>query len=137
MDDDELAALLTGARTIAVVGASTSPGKPSHRIPALLLEAGYRVIPIHPTAEEVVGQRAYPSLSAAPIAIDIVDVFRPSTEAPGIARQAAEAGARALWLQLGLSSPEAERIAAEAELVYVEDRCIAETVHRLGVRSGH
>ncbi len=134
MNDDELRTLLEGSTTIAVVGASTDPHKPSNRIPALLIEAGYTVIPVHPSASEILGQRAYPSLAEVPVHADIVDVFRPADETPGIARQAVDIGAKTLWLQLGIASSEAASIATASGLNYVEDRCIGETVQRLEVR---
>lgn len=129
----DLRGLLESARTIAVVGASTNPTKAAHRIPAALISAGYRVIPVNPGADEIFGRRAYPSLADVPESIDIVDVFRPSDEAADIARQAVEVGAGALWLQAGITSPEARTIANEAGLVYVEDACIGAVVGQLGI----
>ena len=134
MTDDELRAILDRSTTVAVVGASTDPEKAANRIPAELLEAGFTVIPVHPKADEILGQRAYPTLADVPVAIDIVDVFRPGDEAPGIARQAADVGAKTLWLQLGITSPEAASVAADAGITFVEDTCIGQTVRRLGYR---
>ena len=125
--------LLEAARTIAVVGASANPAKAANRIPASLIEAGYRVIPVNPTADAILGEQAYPTLADVPVPIDIVDVFRPTDEAPDIARQAAAVGAKALWLQLGVASDEARAVATEAGLDYVEDRCIGAGVHQLGI----
>jgi len=132
--DTELRALLADATTIAVVGASTDPTKAASRIPALLIEAGYTVIPVHPTAREILAQPVYATLADVPVPIDIVDVFRPAAEAPGIAEQAAAVGARALWLQLGITSIEARQIADRAGMTYLEDICIGETARRLGAR---
>lgn len=132
MTDDELLALLRGVRTIAVVGASARPGKPSHSIPALMIEAGYTVVPVNPSASEILGRRAYPSLADVPHAIDVVDVFRPAEEAPSVAEQAVAIGARVLWLQLGITSPGARRIAESAGLTYLENICIGHTTRRLG-----
>jgi predicted CoA-binding protein len=126
-------AVLEGARTVAVVGCSTDPGKAAHRIPAQLQAAGYRVIPVHPQADEILGERAYRTLGEIPEAVDLVDVFRPPAEAPEVARQAVAIGAEALWLQLGIRSPEARSIAAEAGLVYVEDRCTGADVRWFGI----
>jgi predicted CoA-binding protein len=131
-NDTELKALLDGATRIAVVGASTNPSKASSQIPALLIKAGYTVIPVHPTATEILGQPTYPTLAEIPGRVDIVDVFRPAAEAPAIAEQAVAIGAGALWLQLGITSPEARRIADQAELTYLEDICIGATTQRLG-----
>lgn len=117
--------LLSKARTIAVVGLSTQPWKAAHSVPAAMQAAGYTVIPVHPSAKEILGQTAYRSLLDVPVKVDIVDVFRPSDEAAGIAEQAVAIGAGALWLQLGLTSDLARQIAADGGLAYVEDRCIA------------
>jgi predicted CoA-binding protein len=130
--DAELAKLLNSAVTIAVVGTSTNPEKAAHKVPAILVDAGYTVIPVHPTATEILGRRAYPRLADIPGHVDIVDVFRPATEAPGIAEQAVAIGAGALWLQLGVTSTEAGRIAERAGLAFVQDTCIGETTRRLG-----
>jgi len=135
MTDDELRQLIQGSMVVAVVGASTDERKPSHQIPKILRERGFTMIPIHPKATEILGQKAYPTLSDVPVAIDIVDVFRPADEAPDIAEQAAAIGARALWLQLGITSPQARAIAEAADLRYVEDRCIGETVNRLDLHA--
>lgn len=116
---------LAEAGTIAVVGLSRSPAKAAHSVPAALQEAGFRIIPVHPSADELLGEKAYRALTDIPEPVDLVDVFRPAPEAPGIARQAVAIGARTLWLQQGIVSPEARRIATEAGLNYVEDRCTA------------
>lgn len=131
MKDRKLRGLLEAATTIAVVGASTNPEKASNRIPAQLMRAGYTVIPIHPTADEILGQPAYPTLADVPGSIDIVDVFRPAAEAAGIVDQAVAVGAGAVWLQLGISSSEARKAAKRADLAYVEDLCIGATSQRL------
>ncbi len=90
-----------------------------------LLDQGYRVIPVRPGAEEVLGERCVASLAEIDEPIDLVDVFRRAEHAPGVAREAVAAGAKALWLQSGLVSPEARRIAVEGGLDYVEDSCTA------------
>jgi predicted CoA-binding protein len=117
---------LSAAETIAVVGLSRDPAKAAHAVPANLQAAGFRIIPVHPSADELLGERVYRSLTdIIPERVDLVDVFRPAREAPGIARQAVAIGAKTLWLQQGIVSPEARRIAAEGGLDYIEDRCIA------------
>ena len=131
--DEELRALLTSARTIAIVGASAKPDRPSHEIMQILLDAGFDVIPVTPNEQSVLGQRAYPSLVDVPTRIDIVDVFRAAHAAPGIAREAVAIGSRALWLQLGVISEEAAAIARSAGLVVVMDKCIGQTTLRLGI----
>ncbi|SFO95048.1 hypothetical protein SAMN05421810_101496 [Amycolatopsis arida] len=117
--------VLREATTIAVVGLSQHPEKAAHSVPAALQAAGFRVVPVHPSAESVLGEKAYRSLVDVPGPVDVVEVFRPAAEAPEIARQAVRIGARALWLQQGIVSAEARRIAEEAGLDYVEDRCMA------------
>ena len=111
--------------TIAVVGASRDPNKAGGSVPAGLQRRGFRIIPINPYADELFGERVYRSLLDVPGKIDLVDVFRPASDAPEIARQAVAVGARALWLQLDIRSTEARRIAEDAGLDYVEDECTA------------
>jgi len=125
-DLDPIEQLLTAARTIAVVGCSAKPERPSHRVAAYLQRAGYRMIPVNPGLDEVLGERCYPDVLSIPaeLDIDIVDVFRRPAAVPPIADSAIEHGARALWLQLGVGNPEAERRAQEAGLMVVSDRCI-------------
>lgn len=126
--------ILEQASTIAVVGLSTSPFKQAHRIPAVMQAMGYRVIGVHPTAEQLLGERAYRTLAEIPEAVDLVNVFRPAEEAADVALQAVEIGARSLWLQLGIRSVDARRIAVGAGLDYVEDRCIAIDARMHGIR---
>ena len=117
--------ILELATTIAVVGASRDPNKAGGSVPVGLQARGFRIIPVNPFADTLFGERAYRSLSEVPVPIDLVDVFRPAADAPEIARQAVAAGAKALWLQLDIRSPEARRIAEAAGLDYVEDECTA------------
>ncbi|MGH2778204.1 MAG: CoA-binding protein, partial [Actinomycetota bacterium] len=100
-------AVLEKYSVVAVVGISTDPSKAAHRIPQRLKRAGFKIIPVNPAADEVLGEKAYPTLADIPERVDIVDVFRPSEEAAGIAREAVEIGAKALWLQIGVTSDEA------------------------------
>ena len=122
--DTAAARLLRRARTIAIVGMSATPGKAAHDVPAALVAAGWRVIPVNPNAASVLELHAYDRLDEVDELVDIVDVFRPAAEAAGIARQAVAIGARAVWLQLGIVSAEARAIAAAAGIAYVEDTCI-------------
>ena len=117
--------ILRGARTIAVVGASRDPGKAGGSVPYGLQRRGFRIIPVNPYADELFGERAYRLLTDITEHVDVVDVFRPATDAPAIARQAAAIGAGALWLQLDIRSKEARRIAEAAGMDYVEDECTA------------
>ena len=116
--------LLREARTIAIVGLSTDPQRASWFVGNYLQQEGYRVVPIHPKASAILGERAYPDLASVPVPIDIVDVFRPAAEMPGLAREAAACGAKAFWMQLRLASLEAAALARNAGLVVVADRCI-------------
>lgn len=127
------AELLTGSRTIAVVGFSNDPSKPSHRAPMELVRRGWNVIPVNPTVTEVAGMKSYPTLADIPVPVDIVNVFRPSAEAGAIAAQAAAIGAKALWLQKGITSTEARDIAASAGMAFVEDQCAGATAAQLGL----
>ena len=117
--------ILASANTIAVVGLSRDPAKAAHGVPATLQAHGFRIIPVHPSATELLGEKVYRSLKDIPEPVDLVDVFRPSAEAAGIAADAVAIGAKALWLQQGIISAEARRIAEDAGLEYVEDRCTA------------
>lgn len=136
MNDQQLLQILENATTIAVVGASTNPEKPSHQVPLALIKAGYTLIPVHPKASEIFGQTAYPTLADIPEPVDIVDVFRPAGEVPGIAEQAIAIGAKFLWVQEGIISQEAARLAEDAGLTYLEDICIGETTKRLNAGPG-
>ncbi len=108
-----------------MVGASRDPRKAGGSVPVGLQRRGFRIIPINPYADQLFGERVYRSVTEVPEHIDVVDVFRPAADAPEIARQAAAAGASALWLQLDIRSEEARRIAEAAGMDYVEDQCTA------------
>ena len=99
-------------------------------MPAQLQRAGWRIVPVNPRGGTILGEPAHETLAQVPERVAFVDVFRPSAQAPDIARQAVAAGAQALWLQLHLSSVEARRIAESAGLLYVENRCLAVEQHR-------
>jgi predicted CoA-binding protein len=117
--------VLASAKTIAVVGASRDPRKAGGSVPEGLQRRGFRIIPINPFADELFGERVYRTLAEVPVKIDLVDVFRPSADAPDIARQAVAIGAKALWLQEDIRSEEARRIAEAAGMDYIEDECTA------------
>src|SRR5207249_6040051 len=119
--------LLTNATTIAMVGASSNPGKASHGIMKKLKWAGYRVIPVNPREKEVLGEKTYASLLDIPDPVDIVDVFRRSEDTPPIADDAVKIGAKALWLQTGISNEDAAARAKAGGLIVVMDACIGAT----------
>lgn len=129
--DATIRRVLGYTRRIAVVGLSRSSHRPSHGVAAALITQGYDVVPVNPHADEVLGERAYPSLADVVGTIDLVDVFRREQHLPDVTRQAAEVGAKAVWYQLGLRSADGRRIAAEAGLDLVEDRCLKVEVARL------
>ena len=131
--DDELRTIYDATSTIAVVGASDNPGKPAFAIPRQLKDLGYRIVPVNPKGGEILGERAYRSLDDVDVPIDVVDVFRPAEETPEIARQAVKAGAKVLWLQEGIVSDEAARIAREGGLTAVMGICMGATARRLNI----
>lgn len=116
--------ILEQATTIAVVGASDDPDKAAHRIPAKLKDRGWRILPVNPNDDEVLGVVSVPSVADLPDGVDVVDVFRPADEAADIVRAAASRGIKAVWLQAGIASDEARVVAEEAGIDYVEDACI-------------
>jgi len=122
--DQDLKRLLSAASTIAVVGASSNPERPSNGIMRKLKSVGYRVIPVNPNETEVLGERAYASLLDIPEPIDIVDVFRRPEYTPAIADDAVKVGAKALWLQSGVSNEDAAARATTGGLVVVMNACI-------------
>ena len=128
--EDELRSIYLNAKVIATVGASADESKPSHGIPVYLKNQGFQVVPVNPRAEQIFGVKAYPRLEDVPVAVDVVQVFRPVEEAPGIARSAVAIGAKVLWLQEGLYSDEAADIALDAGLTVVMDHCMR-VVHRV------
>jgi uncharacterized protein len=129
--DEKLVSILENARTIAVVGLSSTRDRPSHRVAAYLKSKGYRIIPVNPHETQVLGETAYPSLLDVPEKVDVVDVFRRAEHTPEVARQAVAVGARVLWLQEGIVNEEAGRIAAEGGLDVVMGACMMRTHERL------
>jgi uncharacterized protein len=124
---DDIASLrriLKAHRTIAVVGLSAEWHRPSYFAAKYMQSHGYRIIPVNPRYAAILGEPCYPSLEAIPEAVDMVDVFRKAEDLPPIARSAVAIGAKCLWQQLGVHSPEADRIATAAGLDSVADRCV-------------
>jgi uncharacterized protein len=125
MDDTQMAELLRSARTIAVVGLSASPARASNQVAGYLARAGYELVGVNPTVDGPVdGIPMVGDLSELTEPPDIVDVFRRAEHTPGVAKAAVAIGAGAVWLQLGISNPEAAAIVTGAGLPYVENRCI-------------
>lgn len=116
--------ILNTAKTIAIVGLSPNELRASHFVGFYLKRHGYRVVPVNPREKTILGETSYPDLATIPFAIDVVDVFRAPDAVPGIARDAAKAGASALWCQYGVVSPEGGAIAERAGLKVVMDRCM-------------
>ncbi len=123
-------------RTVAVVGASRDPSKWAHIVPKYLKEHGYRIIPINPTASEILGEKAYKSLMEVPEEVEVVEVFRPSEEVPKIAeeviqRKRTRGDVKVLWLQLGITADEeSKKKLKEAGIALVENACMMETHQR-------
>lgn len=123
-DQETIKRIFKESHTIAVVGLSKDPEKDSHRVGAYLQKAGYRVVPVNPTAEEILGEKVYKNLRDIPFPVDVVDIFRPSSEVGPIVDIAIEIGAKAVWMQLGISDIEAEARARAAGLDVVANRCM-------------
>lgn len=134
--DQQLRDIYATARTIAVVGATTNEDKAGFYIPRYIQAEGYRIVPVTPRYDSVLGEAAYPTLATVDVPVDVVNVFRPSAETPEIARQAVDIGAKVLWLQPGISSDEAEAIGHDAGMVVIMDRCIGRTHAELGLGEG-
>jgi predicted CoA-binding protein len=126
MSPDQVKQILLDTKTIAVVGMSTRPERPSHDVPKYLKEHGYRIIPVNPSTTEILGEKAYPDLLAIPpdLKIDTVEIFLPSDQVPPIVEQAIQIGARVVWMQEGVRNESAAKRAEEAGLLVVQDRCM-------------
>ncbi len=123
---DEIDRILSESRTVAMVGLSNNPERDSYLVAAYLKAAGFRIVPVNPSVDEVLGERAYPDLAAIPaeIAIDVVDVFRKPELVPEIVEQAIARGVKTVWLQRGIVHNAAADAARSAGLAVVMDRCI-------------
>ncbi|WP_309121388.1 CoA-binding protein [Paenibacillus sp.] len=121
---DAIKTILEQAGAIAVVGLTNNPDRPAYEVSEAMMHRGYRIIPVNPKGEDVLGQKGYASLKDIPESIDIVNVFRRAEHTPPIAEEAAAVGAKTLWLQLGIASEEAARIASDAGMNVIMDRCI-------------
>ncbi|WP_088893681.1 CoA-binding protein [Leptolyngbya ohadii] len=131
--DEALRQILTQTRTIAVVGHSNRPDRPSYQIANFLRQAGYRVYAVNPAVTEIDGQPCYPDLKAVPETIDLVNVFRRSEFLPEIVQEAIEVGAKTIWAQLGIAHPGAAQVAGDRGLNCIMDACIKIEYLRLGI----
>jgi predicted CoA-binding protein len=129
---EEIAGILRSARTVAVVGLSNDPGRDSHRIAAYLQAHGYRIFPINPKVEQVLGEKAYPDLKSVPEKIDVVDIFRKPAAIPAVVDEAISVGAKTVWMQLGLAHNEAADKARQAGLEVVMNKCMMVEHRKLG-----
>jgi predicted CoA-binding protein len=121
--------ILDNYKTIAVIGCSTNPEKPAQYVPKYLTDQGYKIIPVNPFADEILGEKVYKSLDDVDGEIDVVLVFRPSDETPEIVKKEIEVGAKAVWMQEGIKNDEAAGLAKDAGLLVVMDRCMLK-VHK-------
>ena len=132
MDDTQIAALLKSAKTIAVVGLSSNPARPSFGVSRFLQRQGFRIIPVNPQETEVLGEKAYPSVTALPGPVDIVNIFRRPARVPEVVNEVIEkGGAQCIWMQEGVVSPEGAAKAESAGIPVVMDRCILKELARL------
>ena len=129
--DKEMKEILLSATTVASVGLSSNQEKESYWIAAYLKEQGYRIIPVNPTATEILGEKAYPDLSSVPEKVDVVQVFRKPEDVPPVVEEAIKIGAKVVWMQEGISHEEAAKKAREAGLQVIMDACMRATHRRL------
>ena len=128
---DVIEKILRESKTIAVVGLSPDPTRPSHGVARYLQAQGYKIIPVNPKAEEVLGETSYPDLASVPEAVDVVDIFRRPEHVPAIVEAAIAKGARAVWMQEGIVHQETAARARAAGLMVVMDRCMLKEHRRL------
>ena len=131
MNDKVMKEILLSAKTIASVGLSSNQEKESYWIVSYLKEQGYRIIPVNPTATEILGETVYPNLSAIPDKVDVVQVFRKPEDVPPVVEEAIKIGAKVVWMQEGIVNEEAAQKAREAGLQVVMDACMRATHRRL------
>lgn len=124
--------ILKNIKTIAVVGLSPKKERPSYQVASYLLAAGYEIVPVNPGQEEILGRRCYPSLTAIPGPVDLVDIFRNSEEVPAVVAEAIAIKAKVVWMQQGIVNEAAAQAAAAAGLLVVMDRCLKVEHYNLG-----
>ena len=120
----EISGILEQYRVVAVVGLSADPGRASYQVADYLKQHGFRIVPVNPGCSEILGEKCYPSLRDIPFPVEVVDIFRKAEAIPGIVAEAIEVGAKVVWMQLGLTEPEAARQARQAGLQVVMDHCM-------------
>jgi hypothetical protein len=120
----EITQILQDYRVVAVVGLSNDPSRPSYRVAQYLQEHGYRIIPVNPGCQEILGEKCYASLKDIPVPVEVVDIFRKVDAIPGIVAEAIAVGAKVVWMQQGLEEPDSARQARQAGLRVVMDRCM-------------
>ena len=125
------AKILNEYHTVAIVGASSNPERPSYRVASYLVEHGYHIIPVNPTAQQILGKTSYPSLSSIHETVEVVDIFRRSEEVMPIIEEAIKIGAKAVWMQEGVINEEAASRARDAGLLVVMDKCMRKEHMRL------
>ena len=123
--------ILEHYRTVAIVGLSSNQEKPSYAVASYLKEKGYKIIPVNPREEEILGEKSYPDLSSIPGMVEVVDIFRRPEDVPPIAGEAVKIGAKVVWMQEGIVSEEAAEIARKAGLEVVMDKCMLKEHRRL------
>ena len=121
---EEIGAILQNYRTVAVVGLSADPGRPSYQVAQYLKQHGYRIIPVNPGCAEILGEKCYSSLQEIPFPVEVVDIFRKAEAIPAVVAEAIAVGAKVVWMQLGLVDPTSARRAREAGLEVVMDHCM-------------
>jgi len=138
LSQEEIKSVLESLRTVAVVGLSRNPAKASHQVAKYLMSVGYHIIPVNPFVDEVLGEKSYKCILDVPETIDVVDVFRPSTDVPAIVEDAIQlknkvGPPKVIWMQLGIVNEEAARRAKEAGFIVVIDRCMMREHKRLSM----
>jgi uncharacterized protein len=124
LDDEQIRDLLRTSRVIAVVGLSPDEEKASNRVAHYLQDKGYRIVPVNPAYEEILGEKAYKSLGDIPVGVDIVDIFMRAEKVMPFVEEALKLNPRAIWLQLGITSDEAGQLVEKTDVGYVEDKCV-------------
>lgn len=122
--ESEVTEILKDYRVVAVVGLSSDPSRPSYQVAQYLKNHGYRIIPVNPSGQEILGEKCYPSLKDIPFPVEVVDIFRKVEAIPAIVDEAIAVGAKAVWLQLGLEEPQSAQKARKAGLKVVQNRCM-------------